>query len=123
MNIPWGYHEIPPANIPSDTPNPGGHGRTAMAVNGLLKCEKCLSHRGFLHALRTAMDADGGGRSWSVLSMNWKTLGQLRTVKAFVEGSVFADAVAACERAPSTTPFKWTGGKLTAVIGVSSVKL
>jgi hypothetical protein len=35
--------------------------------------------------------------------MNWKTLGQLRTVKAFVEGSVFADAVAACEKAPSTT--------------------
>ena len=55
--------------------------------------------------------------------MNWKTLGQLRTVKAFVEGSVFADAVAACERAPSTTPFKWTGGKQTAVIGLSSVKL
>jgi hypothetical protein len=44
-------------------------------------------------------------------------------VKAFVEGSVFADAVAACEKAPSTTPFKWTGGKQTAVIGVSSVKL
>jgi Flp pilus assembly protein CpaB len=40
--------------------------------------------------------------------MNWKTLGQLRTVKAFVEGSVFADAVAACEKAPSTTPFRWT---------------
>jgi hypothetical protein len=40
-----------------------------------------------------------------------------------VEGSVFADAVAACERAQSTTPFKWTGGKQTAVIGVSSVKL
>jgi hypothetical protein len=55
--------------------------------------------------------------------MNWKTLGQLRTVKAFVEGSVFADVVAACEKAPSTTPFKWTGGKQTAVIGVSSVKL
>jgi hypothetical protein len=55
--------------------------------------------------------------------MNLKTLGQLRTVKAFVEGSVFADAVAACERAQSTTPFKWTGGKQTAVIGVSSVKL
>ena len=33
--------------------------------------------------------------------MNWKTLGQLRTVKAFVEGSVFADAVAACEKAPA----------------------
>ena len=49
--------------------------------------------------------------------------GQLRTVKAFVEGSVFADAVAACERAQSTTPFKWTDGKRTAVIGVTSVKL
>ena len=55
--------------------------------------------------------------------MNWKTLGQLRTVKAFVEGSVFADAVVACESVQSTTPFKWTGGKQTAVIGVSSVKL
>ncbi|KRQ94201.1 hypothetical protein CQ12_25780 [Bradyrhizobium jicamae] len=55
--------------------------------------------------------------------MNWKTLGQLRTVKAFVEGSVFADAVAACERAQSTTPFKWTDGKRTAVIGLTSVKL
>jgi hypothetical protein len=55
--------------------------------------------------------------------MNWRTLGQLRTVKAFVEGSVFADAVAACERAESTTPFKWNGGKQTAVIGLNSVKL
>jgi len=55
--------------------------------------------------------------------MNWKTLGQLRTVKAFVEGQVLADAVAACERAQSTTPFKWTGAKQTAVIGVNSVKL
>jgi hypothetical protein len=55
--------------------------------------------------------------------MNWKTLGQLRTVKAFVEGAVFADAVAACEKAQSTTPFKWTDGKRTAVIGLTSVKL
>ena len=54
--------------------------------------------------------------------MNWKTLTQLRTVKAFVEGAVFADAVAACEKAQSTTPFKWNGGKLTAVIGLNSVK-
>jgi hypothetical protein len=53
---------------------------------------------------------------------NWKTLTQLRTVKAFVEGSVFADAVAACERAPSTTPFKWNGGKQTAVVGLNSIK-
>src|SRR5262245_11391862 len=55
--------------------------------------------------------------------MNWRTLRLLQTTKAFVEGSVFADAVAACERAQSSTPFKWTGGKQTAVIGLSSVKL
>jgi hypothetical protein len=55
--------------------------------------------------------------------MNWKMLTQLRTVKAFVEGAVFTDAVAACEKAPSTTPFKWNGGKQTAVIGLNSVKL
>jgi hypothetical protein len=54
---------------------------------------------------------------------NWKTLTQLRTVKAFVEGAVFADAVAACEKAQSTTPFRWNGGKQTAVIGLNSVKL
>jgi hypothetical protein len=55
--------------------------------------------------------------------MNWRALTQLRTVKAFVEGAVFADAVAACEKAQSTTPFKWNGGKQTAVIGLNSVKL
>jgi hypothetical protein len=54
--------------------------------------------------------------------MNWKTLGQLRTVKAFVEGAVFADAIAACEKATSTTPFKWNGGKQTAVVGLNSVR-
>src|ERR1700709_2078486 len=54
--------------------------------------------------------------------MNWRTLTQLRTVKAFVEGAVFADAVAACEKAPSTTPFKWNGGKQTAVVGLNSVR-
>ena len=36
--------------------------------------------------------------------MNWRTLGQVRTLKAFVEGTVFADAVAACEKAPNATP-------------------
>ena len=54
--------------------------------------------------------------------INWKMLGQLRTVKAFVEGYVFADAVAACEKAQSTTPFKWNGGTKTSVIGLNSVK-
>ena len=55
--------------------------------------------------------------------LNWKMLTQLQTVKAFVEGSVFAEAVAACEKAPSTTPFKWNGGTRTSVIGLNSVKL
>ena len=55
--------------------------------------------------------------------MNWKTLNQLRTVKAFVEQAVFPDAVAACEKTPSSTPFNWNGGKQTAAIGLNSVKL
>jgi hypothetical protein len=55
--------------------------------------------------------------------MNWRTLTQLRTVKAFVESAVFADAVAACEKAQSTTPFKWNTGTNTSVIGLNSVKL
>ena len=55
--------------------------------------------------------------------LNWKTNAQLQTMKAFVEGYVFADAVAACEKAPSPTPFKWNGGTNTNVIGLNSVKL
>jgi hypothetical protein len=54
--------------------------------------------------------------------MNWKTATQLRTVKAFVEGYVFAEAVAACEKAQSSTPFKWNTGTKTAVIGLNSIK-
>jgi hypothetical protein len=55
--------------------------------------------------------------------IDWRMAVQLRTVKAFVESYVFADAVAACEQAKSTTPFKWNDGKQTAVIGLNSVKL
>ena len=55
--------------------------------------------------------------------VHWKTNTQLQTMKAFIEGYVFAEAVAACEKAPSTTPFKWNGGTKTAVIGLNSVKL
>jgi hypothetical protein len=55
--------------------------------------------------------------------IDWKMAVQLRTMKAFVEGYVFAEAVAACEKAPSTTPFKWNSGTKTAVIGLNSVKL
>jgi hypothetical protein len=54
--------------------------------------------------------------------MNWKTLAQLRTMKAFTEAYVFAEAVAACEKAPSSTPFKWNTGTKTAIIGLNSVK-
>jgi hypothetical protein len=55
--------------------------------------------------------------------INWKILTRLRTVQAFVEGYVFAEAVAACERTQSTTPFKWNNGTHTSVIGLNSVKL
>ena len=55
--------------------------------------------------------------------IDWKLATQLRTVKAFVEGYVFAEAVAACEKAQSTTPFKWNAGTRTSVIGLNSVKL
>src|SRR5258708_39075751 len=54
--------------------------------------------------------------------IDWRMAVQFRTVKAFVEGYVFAEAVAACEKAKTTTPFKWNGGKQTAVIGFDSVK-
>jgi hypothetical protein len=57
------------------------------------------------------------------LYFNWKTLNRLRTVQAFVENHVFAEAVVACERAPSNTPFKWNGASKTAIIGLSAVKL
>jgi hypothetical protein len=54
--------------------------------------------------------------------IDWKMAVQLRTLKAFVEGYVFAEAVGACEKAQSTTPFKWNAGTRTAVIGLNSVK-
>jgi hypothetical protein len=54
--------------------------------------------------------------------IDWKLATQVRTMKAFVEGYVFAEAVAACEKAPSSTPFKWNGGTKTAVVGLNSVK-
>jgi len=55
--------------------------------------------------------------------IDWKLAVKVRTMKAFVEGYVFAEAVAACEKAPSSTPFKWNGGTRTSVIGLNSVKL
>jgi hypothetical protein len=55
--------------------------------------------------------------------IDWKMNVQVRTLKAFVEGTVFAEAVAACERTQSSTPFKWNTGKSTSVVGLNSVKL
>ena len=55
--------------------------------------------------------------------VEWRMAVQVRTLKAFVEGYVFNEAVMACERAQSSTPFKWNGGKSTSVIGLNSVKL
>ncbi len=55
--------------------------------------------------------------------IDWRLNAQVRTMKAFVEGYVFAEAVAACEKAQSSTPFRWNGGKNTSVVGLNSVKL
>ena len=55
--------------------------------------------------------------------VEWRMAAQVRTLKAFVEGYVFNDAVMACEQAKSSTPFRWNGGKSTSVIGLNSVKL
>ncbi len=55
--------------------------------------------------------------------VDWRLAVQIRTMKAFVEGYVFAEAVSACERAQSSTPFKWNGGKNTSIIGLNSVRL
>ncbi len=55
--------------------------------------------------------------------LNWKTTTQLRTLKAFVESYVFTEAVAACEKATSSTPFNWSAAKNAYVVGLHSVKL
>ena len=55
--------------------------------------------------------------------IDWRLSVQVRTLKAFVESYVFAEAVAACEKAPSSTPFKWNGAKSVSMVGLNSVKL
>ena len=55
--------------------------------------------------------------------LNWKTTNELRTLKAFVESYVFAEAVVACEKAQSSTPFNWNAAKNAYVVGLHSVKL
>jgi len=59
----------------------------------------------------------------AVSYFSFRTNAQLQTLKSFIEGYVFADAVTACERATSATTFKWNGGTNTRVIGLNSVKL
>ena len=41
---------------------------------------------------------------------DWKLAVQIRTLKSFAESYVFSEAVAACEKTQSSTPFKWNGG-------------
>ena len=55
--------------------------------------------------------------------IDWRLAVQICTMKAFVEGYVFAEAVGACEKAQSSTPFKWNGGKNTSIVGLNSVRL
>ena len=55
--------------------------------------------------------------------IDWRLNVQVRTLKTFIEGYVFAEAVAACEKAQSSTPFKWNGGANTSIVGLNSVKL
>jgi hypothetical protein len=55
--------------------------------------------------------------------IDWRLNLQVRTLKAFVESYVFAEAVAACEKAQSSTPFKWNGAKSVSIVGLNSVKL
>jgi hypothetical protein len=55
--------------------------------------------------------------------IDWRLAVQIRTMKAFVEGYVFAEAVSACEKAQSSTPFKWNGSKNTSIVGLNSVRL
>ena len=59
----------------------------------------------------------------AVSYLGFRANSQLQTLKSFVEGYVFADAVAACEKTASTTPFKWNGGTNTRVVGLNWVKL
>ena len=54
---------------------------------------------------------------------DWKLAVQVRTLKSFAESYVFAEAVSACEKAKSSTPFKWNGATNTSVVGLNSVKL
>ena len=55
--------------------------------------------------------------------IDWRLNLQVRALKTFVEGYVFNEAVAACEKAPSSTPFKWNGAKSVSMVGLNSVKL
>jgi len=55
--------------------------------------------------------------------LHWKTQTNLRTLKAFVESYVFSEAVAACEKVSSSTPFNWNAASNASVIGLHSVKL
>jgi uncharacterized membrane protein YraQ (UPF0718 family) len=97
---------LPRGNLAAGSPDQGGLGEQEMTFQRIVAALVVLLVAGLAASFY----------------MNWKTLTQLRTVKAFVEGAVFADAVAACEKAQSSTPFKWNGGKQTSIVGPNSVR-
>jgi hypothetical protein len=97
---------LPRGNLAAGSPDQGGLGEQEMTFQRIVAALVVLLVAGLAASFY----------------MNWKTLTQLRTVKAFVEGAVFADAVAACEKAQSSTPFKWNGGKQTSIVGLNSVR-
>jgi uncharacterized membrane protein YraQ (UPF0718 family) len=97
---------LPRGNLAAGSPDQGGLGEQEMTFQRIVAALVVLLVAGLAASFY----------------MNWKTLTQLRTVKAFVEGAVFADAVAAGEKAQSSTPFKWNGGKQTSIVGLNSVR-
>jgi uncharacterized protein YpmB len=55
--------------------------------------------------------------------LHWKAETKYRTLKAFVESYVFAEAAVACEKTESSTPFNWTTATNAFVVGLHGVKL
>jgi hypothetical protein len=53
----------------------------------------------------------------------WRIYNRLNTAQAFIEGYLLPEAVAACEKTESSTPFKWNGGTRNSVVGLNSIKL
>jgi hypothetical protein len=58
----------------------------------------------------------------AVIYWAWKTEIKLRTATAFVQGYVLEEAVVACEKVASSTPFVWRTASSKFVVGLNSFK-